>query len=241
MTDRRVYFQSKLNAAEGDAAGLVGGMAVPYNQVGWFFGEAIVVAPGAAAKSLEARGKSKRRDVLALASHDDSRVLGRTSNSTLEFSDTADGLMYAVKLNLEDPDGVSAYQKVKRGEFTAASIGFALREGKEAVRPDNSEGGGGEEVEAYVASEIDVFEVSLVAQGVFGEATSRLAAARRLLPPGYAIVAAHEGRTAGEPSVDVEGGTAEEEPDSGGAGESGDAGGRPVAEAFAQARALGIL
>ena len=177
----------------GGAVGPVGGIAVTYNQVGHFWGERLMIEPGAAAEALKKRRDSDNRDVLMLAGHDYARVLGRMSNSTLDFEESPEGLLYRGDLNMDDPEGRSAYEKVKRGEYSAASIGFAVLDGREAVRVDNSpEAETDEPVAVFIAEQIDVFEVSLVAQGVFGGATSRLAALRSQLPAGWAIVPADE-------------------------------------------------
>ena len=178
--------------SNGGPAGPVEGMAVTYNQVGYFYGQAVAIAAGAAAASL-ARRRESQRDILMLAAHDEARVLGRLSNGTLEFTDSPEGLLYEGELNLDDPEGRAAYEKVKRGDYNAASIGFSILAGKDTAMADNSpEAAGDELIPVFLATEIDLYEVSLLAQGAFGGATSRLARLRAQLPAGYAIVAADE-------------------------------------------------
>ena len=157
----KVKALTAVEAVRDNGEAFVQGMAVPYNSPGVFFGQKISVAPLAAVESLERKASSETRDILMLASHDDAKVLARVSNMTLDFIDSPEGLLYWGVLNLEDPDGKSAYEKVKRGEYNAASIGFSISD-SEMVD------------DVLVANEIELYEVSLVAQGVYEKATSEL-------------------------------------------------------------------
>ena len=166
---------------EGDIERLsVRGMAVDYNRVAYFGRNArVAIAPGAAAKRLEKRLNSKQRDVLALIAHDPSRPIGRTANGSLKFEDTPEGLTYSLDLDPADPEAMSAYAKVKSGVLNAASIGFFVKEAADTKMADNSPDAkeAGAEVEVELASDIDVFEVSLVAHGAMGGASALAASA----------------------------------------------------------------
>ena len=248
MLGREFRSAATLNAAPDDRKlpGLVEGIAVAYNQVGYFWGERIAVAPGAASESLAARAGSDKRDALVLLAHDSARVLGRMANDTLRFEEREGYLWYQALLNLDDPEGRSVYEKIKRGDFSAASIGFTLEEGEYKKLADNSpEAESDAPVEVFVASKIDVFEVSLVAQGVYGRATTQLAQLRSQLPEGYAIVSTYETETnftaevAESDDSEAEG----EESVDGGAEPQGDdepASGKQWSEALAEMRSLGI-
>ena len=155
------------------------GQAVEYMRVGYFgWGFRLALAPDSANDALAARKDSPDRDALALIAHDPARVLGRTNTGTLRFAPTSAGIDYEIDVNMADSEAVSAYEKVKRGEFTAASIGFYIVESHEEVLSDNSLDAEAPDVDVNVevADEIDIIEVSVLAHGAFGGATSRVAA-----------------------------------------------------------------
>jgi len=167
-------------AEDEDGLPIVRGMAVDYNRVAYFGRkDRVAVAPGAAAKRLEARLASKQRDVLALIAHDPGRPIGRTANGSLKFEDTEEGLTYTLSIDTNDPEAVSAHAKVKSGVMDSASIGFFVREASETKMSDNSPDSPapGEEVDVELASDIDIFEVSLVPHGAMGGASAFTASA----------------------------------------------------------------
>lgn len=82
-----------------------------------------VIRPGAFKDSLSAGG-----DVLALADHDSSRVLGRTKSGTLRLSEDARGLSF----ELDVPDtqtGRDVLALAERGDLGGMSFGFHVPEG----------------------------------------------------------------------------------------------------------------
>ena len=240
-----------------DKKGRVGGIAVKYNQAGHFgWGPPITIAPGAAEASVATRGQSDTRDILALIAHQNDRVLARTSNGTLSFEDGPDGLAYSAQLNLDDPDGLAAWEKTKRGDFTAASIGFGIVEGQEVSRPDNSSDADpeleGENVTMFEATEIDIMEVSLVARGVFEGSTTKIESSielmREQLPAGWTIIkeTTANGNEDGKQDTELEASSAAPDESEGGEDVGGDVGSEPasgkaITDAIAEMRKLGII
>lgn len=79
------------------------------------------IAPGAFAKSLT-------RDVLALLDHDMGKVLGRTASGTLQLTEDAKGLRFALDL----PDTVAGRDVLAlaaRGDLGGMSFGFTVPQG----------------------------------------------------------------------------------------------------------------
>ena len=69
------------------------GLAAPYNSETRIGGFRERIAVGAFTQTL-----ANGRDVLALADHDSTRVLGRTGSGTLTLRETGKGLEYSLKL-----------------------------------------------------------------------------------------------------------------------------------------------
>lgn len=119
------------------------GLAAPYNsetRIGEFRER---IAPGAFARTL-----LDRRDVLALADHDSTRVLGRTGSGTLTLRDTAKGLEYALSLPATTV-GSDLRELAARGDLGGVSIGFrSLR--------DSWEG------DLRTLEEVELHEISIV-------------------------------------------------------------------------------
>jgi HK97 family phage prohead protease len=81
------------------------------------------VDPGAFDKTLS------EADVRGLGNHDPSWLLGRSGNGTLRLSVDATGLRYEIDVNENDPDGVRALEKVRRGDWVGSSFSFqAIRD-----------------------------------------------------------------------------------------------------------------
>lgn len=78
------------------------------------------IAPGAFARSVP------DGDVRALINHDTTLVLGRTKASTLELREDKRGLWGRIRINRNDVDAVSLYERVKRGDVDGCSIGFDI-------------------------------------------------------------------------------------------------------------------
>ena len=120
------------------------GLAAPYNtetRIGDSFNERI--APGAFTRTLSAG-----RDVLALADHDSTRVLGRTSSGTLSLRETSKGLEYTLKLP-STSIGNDLRELAARGDLGGVSMGFV------AVR-DSWQG------DVRTLEEVELHEISIV-------------------------------------------------------------------------------
>ena len=76
------------------------------------------IAPGAFTRTLSAGA-----DVLALADHDTTKVLGRTSTGTLQLREGADGLHYSLTLP-DTSTGNDLRALAARGDLGGVSFGF---------------------------------------------------------------------------------------------------------------------
>ena len=70
---------------------------------------------------------SRDKDVRALTNHDTTLVLGRTTAGTLTLRVDERGLFGSIEINEADQDAVNQYERVKRGDVTQCSFGFAWR------------------------------------------------------------------------------------------------------------------
>lgn len=94
------------------------GVAAPYGAETRINDFREVIAAGAFTRTL-----SDQRDILALADHDPTRVLGRTKSGTLALRETAQGLEYTLTL----PDtsvGNDIRELAQRGDIGGVSMGF---------------------------------------------------------------------------------------------------------------------
>lgn len=92
-----------------------------------------VIRRGAFAASL-----ASGRDVLALADHDPSRVLGRTRSGTLELREDAEGLAFTLQM----PDtqaGRDLVALAERGDLGGCSFAFTVPEGGDQWSGDTRE------------------------------------------------------------------------------------------------------
>lgn len=67
-------------------------------------------------------------DVRALANHDTTLVLGRTTAGTLQLRVDDHGLWGSIEINEADQDAVNLYERVKRRDVTQCSFGFEILE-----------------------------------------------------------------------------------------------------------------
>ena len=102
------------------------------------------IAPGAFARSL-----AGKRDVLALADHDPTRVLARTRSGTLRLAEDARGLRFDLDVP-ETQAGRDVLALAKRGDLGGMSFGFTVREEvRDGTRRE--------------LRDVDLYEVSVVA------------------------------------------------------------------------------
>jgi len=70
--------------------------------------------------------KERYDDLAVVSYHDADRVLGTTSSGTARIWVDERGLPYEANLDLEDPDGLSMYRKVKTGKVRQSSFSFEV-------------------------------------------------------------------------------------------------------------------
>lgn len=102
-------------------------------------------------------------DIRALADHDTSKVLGRTTNGTLQLRLDDHGLWGSVSINPNDTEAMNLYERVKRGDVNQCSFGFDILDQKPIVRED-----GGTH---WLVKEVKLWECSVVCFPAY-EATS---------------------------------------------------------------------
>lgn len=78
----------------------------------------------------------QKQDIRALFDHDTAKVLGRTVANTLTLTKDKHGLIGDIIVNQDDPEAMSVYQKVKRGDVSQASFGFYITNSEEDERDD---------------------------------------------------------------------------------------------------------
>ena len=92
------------------------------------------VMPGAFDSSL-----SSSQDIIATYDHDSARVLGRTSNGTLQLRSTGKGLEFRIPYQPGDPDHDLVTGKIARGLVTGASFAFTIPAGGDKIVHTRSE------------------------------------------------------------------------------------------------------
>ena len=85
------------------------------------------IAPGAADGVMN-------DDVRGLLNHEPNIVLGRTKSGTMQLTLDARGLKYRIKYNPNDPDHVSAREKILRGDISQSSFAFRIKDDKWETR-----------------------------------------------------------------------------------------------------------
>lgn len=95
-----------------------------------------------------------KQDIRALFDHDTAKVLGRTKSGTLELRKDKEGLYGKILVNQDDPEALSIYSKVMRGDVSQASFGFFIN-GQDIEQRDDG---------YYTTiTGIELFEISIVA------------------------------------------------------------------------------
>jgi uncharacterized protein len=117
------YLEVSLRAAGDTENPTIEGEAAVFNVetvVGRWFREKL--RPGAFTRVL-----SENPDVVCAFNHDLNMVLGRTTAGTLKLEQTDKALRYTAKVNPNDAQAMSVYEKVKRGDVNQASFHFTVR------------------------------------------------------------------------------------------------------------------
>lgn len=120
--------------ADAEGKPVIKGQAAVFNQEtvirGWFREQ---IQPGAFQRLL-----SESPDTIGCFNHDWNVVLGRTTAGTLSLTETPDGLDYEIDVNPDDPEAMSVYAKVARGDVSQSSFAFQVGVEEWAYPPDNS-------------------------------------------------------------------------------------------------------
>jgi len=101
---------------------VIKGQAAVFNQetvIGGWFREKIT--PGAFQRVL-----AENQDTIGCFNHNWNVVLGRTTVGTLTLQETAEGLDYVIDVNADDPEAMSVYAKVARGDVSESSFAFQV-------------------------------------------------------------------------------------------------------------------
>lgn len=155
----RRYLSVTMRAAGDSDQPKVQGEAAVFDQetvIGSWFREK--VAPGAFKRVL-----SENPDVVAALNHNWDKVLGRTTSGTLRLTETDRALLYEIDINTEDPEAVSIYQKIKRGDVTQSSFAFTVRS-EEWTNPER----GKETLPLRTITEVDqLFDVAPCTFGAY--------------------------------------------------------------------------
>jgi hypothetical protein len=112
-----------------------------------------VVSPNAFDRTLR-----EKPDVLCLHSHDNSKVLGRTTSGTLILETDSTGLKYTCAL----PDTTIANDlvvSVDRGDITGCSFGFITNSASWTSMPDGSE--------VRTLLDVDLYEVTITSEPAY--------------------------------------------------------------------------
>ena len=110
-------------------------------------------------------------DIRALNNHDTSKVLGRTTNGTLQLRIDDYGVWGDIAINPKDSEAMNLYERVKRGDVSQCSFGFDILKQEPITRED-----GGTH---WVVKDVKLYEVSPVTFP-FYETTSISARSKQL-------------------------------------------------------------
>lgn len=101
-----------------DGTPIIAGYAAVFNRDSSDMGFVEQVDPAAFNRTL------KQADVRGLGNHDVNWLLGRVKSGTCRLTVDDTGLRYEIDVNVNDPDGVRALEKVKRGDWDGSSFSF---------------------------------------------------------------------------------------------------------------------
>lgn len=128
MNKKLVMFRSEQLKSSSDDDMTVSGYFAVFDQPTELWpGENEVIKKGAFTESL------KKEEVVALWNHDSQKVLGRTSNDTLELREDDHGL-YGTLHIAPTSYGKDVYQLIKRGDLVGCSFGFFVDEYQDVAK-----------------------------------------------------------------------------------------------------------
>jgi len=119
---RFVVAELRASVREDNQQPTIEGVAAVYDQeteIMWF---REVIRPGAFDRVL-----AENPDVVAALNHNWDMILGRTTANTLHLTDTPAGLRYIADVNKDDPEAMSTYAKIQRGDIHQSSFAFTVR------------------------------------------------------------------------------------------------------------------
>ena len=93
-------------------------------------------------------------DVRALANHDSTLVLGRTTSGTLTLKIDKTGLWGSILINQSDQDAMNLYERVKRGDVSQCSFGFDILDQSTEVMENGTT--------VWILKKVKLYEVSVV-------------------------------------------------------------------------------
>ncbi len=132
---------AELRATQGAEFALTGYAAV-FNSLSREIAPGVkeLIKPGAFTRVL-----ASDPDVVCRYQHDDSRVLGRTTNGTLTLAQDEKGLSFRCPLDKNNPEHVNIHAMVGRGDVAGASFAFSLNhnDGDDEYRNGKDETGAG--------------------------------------------------------------------------------------------------
>lgn len=91
-------------------------------------------------------------DIRALVNHDTTKVIGRTTNGTLELKIDTRGLWGRIRINPKDSDAMNIHARVERGDVNQCSFGFYIIAEETEFRDDGSI--------VWTLTDVELFEVS---------------------------------------------------------------------------------
>jgi HK97 family phage prohead protease len=102
--------------------------------------------------------------VVACVNHDQSQILGRTRNKTLQLTDDNDGLRFTVRLNPDVQAHRDIYNLVKDGTLSECSFAFGAMDDDWSDAKDER----GNRYQLRTVKKARLFDVSIVASPAYG-------------------------------------------------------------------------
>lgn len=161
----RRFLHLDVRAKQDGEKRFIEGYAAVFNQetvIGSWFRE--MIEPGAFKRVL-----AEKPDVIAAYNHNWEAVLARTTNGTLTLEEDETGLRYRAEINENDPEALSVYAKVERGDVPQASFAFTVRAEKWVSPPNDSK-----DLPLRSISEVDeLFDVGPCPFGAYPQASAQ--------------------------------------------------------------------
>lgn len=129
------FIVSPIEAREDGGKATIAGYASTFDE--WYelwAGYEESVARGAFKKTL----RENRDSIAVVYNHDPAHVLATMASKTARFAEDDHGLRYEADLDLNDPDGLSAWRKIERGVIDKSSFSFETVK-QEVTYPDEND------------------------------------------------------------------------------------------------------